>query len=65
MGFFNKFFTKYYLTWLQKTTKFKKIICNKYEGPLKEPYKNLSYYLSLFIDKAKRFLITDQIYKNK
>ena len=63
-GFSIKFFTKYYLRGC-KTTKFKKIICNKYDGPLKEPYKNLSYYTNLLIDKTKRLLISDKIYKNK
>ena len=48
-----------------KTHKFKKIICNKYDGPLKEPNKNFSFYISLLIDKTKRLLISDEIYKNK
>ena len=63
-GFSIKFFTKYYLRGC-KTTKFKKIICNKYDGPLKEPNKNLGYYVSLLIDKTKRLLISDEIFKNK
>lgn len=63
-GFSIKFFTKYYLRGC-KTTKFKKIICNKYDGPLKEPYKNLIYYTNLLIDKTKRLLISDEIYKKK
>ena len=63
-GFSIKFFTKYYLRGC-KTTKFKKIICNKYDGPLKEPSKTFGYYISLLIDKTKRLLISDKIYKNK
>ena len=63
-GFSIKFFTKYYLRGC-KTTKFKRIICNKYDGPLKEPYKSLRYYTSLLTDKTKRLLISDEIYKNK
>ena len=54
-----KFFTKYYLRGC-KTTKFKKIICNKYDGPLKEPNKNYKYFIDLMIDKIK-FLFLKKI----
>ena len=63
-GFSIKFFTKHYLRGCT-TTKFKKIICHRYDGPLKEPYKNFNYYISLLRDKVKRLLISDHIYKNK
>ena len=55
-GFSIKFFTKHYLRGC-KTTKFKKIICNKYDGPLKEPNKNLIFYIELLIDKFKFLLV--------
>ena len=55
-GFSIKFFTKHYLRGC-KTTKFKKIICNKYDGELTEPKKNAIYYLELLIDKIKLSLI--------
>ena len=58
-GFSIKFFTKYYLRGC-KTTKFKKIICNKYDGPLKEPNKNYKYFIDLMIDKIK-FLFLKKI----
>ena len=51
-GFSIKFFKKHYLRGC-KTTKYKLIICNKYDGPLKEPKKNFFYYLELLIDKLK------------
>jgi|TARA_B110000858_G_C17784015_1_gene466233 glycosyltransferase involved in cell wall biosynthesis len=51
-GFSIKFFTKHYLRGC-RTTKFKKIICNKYDGPLLEPKKSFNYYLELLIDKIK------------
>ena len=53
-GFSIKFFTKYYLRGC-KTTKFKRMICNKYDGPLEEPNKNFDYFLNLFKDKIKLF----------
>ena len=55
-GFSIKFFTKHYLRGC-KTTKFRKIICNKYDGPLKEPNKNLIFYIELLIDKFKFLLV--------
>ena len=55
-GFSIKFFTKHYLRGC-KTTKFKKIICNKYDGPLDEPNKNLIFYIELLIDKFKFLLV--------
>tara|TARA_Y100001958_G_C21239557_1_gene566835 strand:+ start:2019 stop:2906 length:888 start_codon:yes stop_codon:yes gene_type:complete len=55
-GFSIKFFTKHYLRGC-KTTKFKKILCNKYDGPLKDPKKNLIYFLDLIIDKFKLFFL--------
>ncbi len=55
-GFSIKFFTKHYLRGC-KTTKFKKIICNKYDGPLKSPKKNFNYFFDLMIDKIKFFII--------
>ena len=29
----------------------KAIICNKYDGPLKDPNKNLIFYFHLFLNK--------------
>ncbi len=55
-GFSIKFFTKHYLRGC-KTTKFKKILCNKYDGPLKAPRKNISYFFELFLDKVKLFFL--------
>ncbi len=52
-----RFFTKHYLKGC-KTTKYKKILCNKYDGPLKEPKKNLNYFFDLIIDKIKYFFAT-------
>ena len=45
------FFTKHYL----RGGKFKnnKIECNKYDGPLDNPVKNLNYYFDLLICKIK------------
>ena len=54
-GFSIKFFTKHYLHGC-KTTKYKKIICNEYDGPLSDPKKNLIYYFELLIDKIKLIL---------
>ncbi len=51
-GFSIKFFKKHYLRGC-KTTKYKLIICNKYDGPLQEPNKNLFYFFDLLIDKLK------------
>jgi glycosyltransferase involved in cell wall biosynthesis len=51
-GFSIKFFTKHYLRGC-KTNKCKLIICNKYDGPLQEPNKNLFYFFDLLIDKLK------------
>jgi len=51
-GFSIKFFKKHYLRGC-KTTKCKLIICNKYDGPLQEPNKNLFYFFDLLIDKLK------------
>ena len=51
-GFSIKFFKKHYLRGC-KTTKYKLIICNKYDGPLKEPNKNIFYLFDLLIDKLK------------
>ena len=51
-GFSIKFFTKHYMKGC-KTTKFKKIICNKYDGPLNEPKTNIEYYVDLLKDKFK------------
>ena len=55
-GFSIKFFTKHYLRGC-RTTKHKKIICNKYDGQLSDPKKNARYYLDLFIDKIKLSLL--------
>ena len=54
-GFSIKFFTKYYLRGC-KTTKYKKIICNQYDGPLNNPVKNFNFYFDLLIDKLKIIL---------
>ena len=54
-GFSIKFFTKHYLRGC-KTTKYKKIICNRYNGPLKNPSKDLIFYFELLIDKFKLVL---------
>ena len=51
-GFSIKFFTKHYLRGC-KTTKYKRILCNQYDGPLRDPKKNISYFFELFIDKFK------------
>ena len=51
-GFSIKFFTKHYLRGC-RTTNFKRIICNRYDGPLTNPKKNLNYYFELLIDKIK------------
>ena len=55
-GFSIKFFIKHYLRGC-KTTKYKLIICNKYDGPLNEPNKNLIFYIELLIDKFKLLFV--------
>ena len=55
-GFSIKFFTKHYLRGC-KTTKFKKIICNRYNGPLQNPKRNFNFFLELLIDKFKLFFM--------
>ncbi len=45
-----KFFTKYYLKGCKTINK--NLVCNKYDGPLKEPNKKIFYYLSLLKDKV-------------
>ena len=55
-GFSIRFFTKHYLRGC-KTTKFKRILCNKYDGPLKNPQKNINYFLDLIKDKFKLFFL--------
>ena len=56
-GFSIKFFTKHYLRGC-KTTKYKKIICNKYDGPLSNPNKNIIYFFELLIDKIKLVIMS-------
>ena len=48
-GFKIKFFNKYFLRGCN--TKNGKIYCKKFDGPLKEPRKNLSFYVDLFLNK--------------
>ncbi len=48
-GFKIKFFNKHFLRGC--ITKDGLIICNKYDGPLKEPSKNLNYFFELFLCK--------------
>ena len=55
-GFSIKFFTKHYLRGC-RTTKFKKIICNRYNGPLQNPKRNFNFFLELLIDKFKLFFM--------
>ena len=52
-GFLPTFFVKHYL----KGGKFlkNKILSEKYNGPLNEPKKNLSYYFDLLISKIKLY----------
>ena len=44
-----KFFNRFYLRGC--ISKNGKMFCNRYDGPLKEPMKNFSYYLNLFFNK--------------
>ncbi len=48
-GFKIKFFIKYYLRGCY--SKNGKIYCKKFDGPLNEPHKNLSFYVDLFFNK--------------
>ena len=48
-GFKIKFFTKYYLRGCY--SKDGKIHCKKFDGPLKNPNKNLIFYMDLFLNK--------------
>ena len=50
------FFTKHYLRGC-KTTKFRRLICNKYDGPLSNPKVNVDYFLDLLKDKIKLFFL--------
>jgi len=50
-GFVPTFFVKHYL----RGGKFKsnQILSSKYDGPLKEPIKNFTYYIDLLLSKIK------------
>ena len=48
-GFKIKFFNKFYLRGC--ISKNGKIYCNHYDGPLKEPIKNFSYFFNLVLNK--------------
>ena len=52
-GFKIKFFNKYFLRGC--ITKNGKIYCNKYDGPLNEPRKNISYLCSFLLNKLVFF----------
>ena len=52
-GFKIKFFTKFYLRGC--ISKNGRIYCNKFDGPLQSPKKNINYFYNLFLSKIALF----------
>lgn len=50
-----KFFNKFYLRGC--ISKKNKMYCNKYDGPLSEPNKNLNYFINLLLNKIAYFYL--------
>ena len=61
-GFSIKFFIRFYLKGCRNINS--RIICNKYDGPLKDPNKNLIFYFHLFLNKIN-YLYNWTVWKMK